>query len=279
MPVFRRTVGEVHLTLVATDKHGRPIADLHPIDFVLTDQGQRVSIVQVQHAADLPLNLGVVVDLSDSTHKNWQKTQAAAARLLGSLMRNNDRLFVLAFDTQIELQREVDSPARLSEVLLEPGHGGQTALYDAIIAASQGSTERDCGQPRRSALIVFSDGEDNHSTHNLYDAIAVAQREELAIYTIAIHSRHWKYPGDEALRLLTTQSGGRDFIVSNDQELERAIAEVADELRNSYAIFYHAPNSLPNGRFRTIHLQPLNGSLRLRSRAGYYLPAEQEAGK
>ena len=143
VPVFRKTVGEVHLTLVATDKHGRPVAELNTVDFVVTDQGQRVSVVKVEHGADLPLNLGIVVDLSDSTHKRWQKTQAAAGRLLGALMRNNDQLFVVAFDTQIELRREVESPARLAEVLLEPGHGGQTALYDAIVAACQGSAERD----------------------------------------------------------------------------------------------------------------------------------------
>jgi len=275
--VFRKTVAEVHLTLVATDGRGRPVEDLSSDDFTVTDQGQQVAILGIERATDLPLDLGIVVDLSDSTRRSWEQTRAAAGRLLSGLMRPDDRLFVVAFDSQIELQREVASPASLTEILLEPGRGGQTALYDALAAACQDPYRQALRQPRRSALIVFTDGEDNYSAHSLYDAIAEAQRADVAIYTVSLHSHRWQYAGDDALRLLTTQTGGRDFVVSGEKELDKAVAAIADELRNSYAIFYRPPRSMLKQRFRVVRLQPLSHNLRLRSRAGYYpLPEEGE---
>jgi VWFA-related protein len=146
-----------------------------------------------------------------------------------------------------------------------------TALYDAIYQACGRPVFAADGEPHRSALILFSDGEDDLSLHGLGDAIARAERAGVAIYTITTHNPKKTTSGDGVLHSLAETTGGRDFIVKDQVQLESALAEIDRELRTSYLLYYRASEQPGVRTFRRVHVIPSEGGrARVRSRAGYF---------
>ena len=118
---------------------------------------------------------------------------------------------------------------------------------------------------------MFSDGEDDLSLHGLGDAIARAERAGVAIYTITSHNPKKKTIGDAVLHHLAETTGGRDFIVKDQAQLEGALSEIDGELRTSYLLYYRASEQPGVGTFRRVHVIPsAGGRARVRSRAGYF---------
>jgi VWFA-related protein len=126
-------------------------------------------------------------------------------------------------------------------------------------------------EPRRAAIILFSDGEDTVSFRGMPDALEAAQRNGIAIYTITSHKPNLPRTGDSMLHYLATSTGGRDFIVKDQAGLKNALQSIHDELRNSYLLYYHPSEGGPKSSFRRVLVLPAqNSNLHLRTRAGYY---------
>jgi Mg-chelatase subunit ChlD len=109
--------------------------------------------------------VGIVLDLSDSTQKSWADARGPLIRFLAEVMRPKDELLVLAFNSRIEIERTIADPAQLETALQPPASGGLTALYDAIYHTCGHAIFVGDREPHRSALILFSDGEDDLSLH------------------------------------------------------------------------------------------------------------------
>ena len=269
--VIQKRVSEVQLTVVATDQNDRPVTNLSPADITVLEDGQAVPRFELRMAADLRLRVAIVVDLSDSTRQSWATVRAALSRSLEQVMRPDDELLVLAFNSKIDLERKVVNPAELETALGDPGSGGLTALYDTIYLACGRTVFAADREPHRSALILLSDGEDDLSLHGLGDAIARAQRAGVAIYTVATHNPKKPTVGDAVLHDLAVATGGRDFIVKDVDQLEKALAEINGELRSSYLLYYRASDQPGVQAFRRVHVIPTQGGgARVRSRAGYF---------
>jgi Ca-activated chloride channel homolog len=267
--LIRKRVSEVRLTLVATDSNNRPIARLSPDDIMVLEDGRPIPRFELRSATDLPLRLGVVLDLSDSTRKSWDAVRRALVQSLQPLMRPNDELLVLTFGSRIELDSTVANPEQLAAVLDNPPAGGLTALYDTLYTVCGRAEFADNRVPHRSALIVVSDGEDDLSLHGLPDAIAKAQRSAVSIYTVASHNSKKRSQGDQVLHDLATTTGGRDFIVKNAAQFAEALASINEELRGGYLLYYRVPDG--NGPFRRVRIVPVQSiGTRMRSRDGYY---------
>jgi len=260
----------VQLTLVATDLNDRPMDTLSPSDITVLEDGQPVPRFELRTAADLRLRVAVVIDLSDSTRKSWTTVRTALSQSLQDVMRPDDEVMVLAFNSRIELERWVKSPGELESALTDPGSGGLTALYDALYQICGRSVFAADGQPHRSALILFSDGEDDLSSHGLSDAIARAEMAGVAIYTVATHNPKKKTQGDVVLHDLAAATGGKDFVVKDADQLEKALAEINGELRSSYLLYYRASEQPGVRTFRRVQVIPTQGGAHLRSREGYY---------
>ena len=268
--IIHKRVSEVRLTVVATDENGRPVSNLSPTDITVLEDGRPVPRFELRPSADLRLRVGVVLDLSESTRKSWTTVRTALTRSLQDVMGAEDELLVIAFNSKIELDRTVAQPSDLAAVLGNPASGGLTALYDTIF--------RVCGHPvfagddpHRSALILFSDGEDDLSIHGLGDAIAQAQRAGIAIYTVTTHNPKKFHPGDEVLRDLAASTGGLDFVVKDAAQLERVLAKINGELRSSYLLYYRASEEPGMRAFRRVRVIPnQSDGARVRSRAGYF---------
>src|SRR5215510_3437382 len=162
-PVLRKRVSEVRLALVATDHNNRLIPNLSAADIAVVDDGRPVSHFELRSATELPLRLGVVVDLSGSRLKSWPLVKKALADSLQQLMRPNDKTLVLTFGSEVALQRIQAKPAELNALVQNSAMGGLTALYDSLYRACDHPFFAVDNQPHRSVLILFSDGEDDLS--------------------------------------------------------------------------------------------------------------------
>jgi VWFA-related protein len=269
--VIRKRVSEVRLTLVATDRNDRPLPNLSPADIVVLEDGQPIPHFELRPAADLPLRVGIVLDLSDSTQKSWGTVRNTLLQSLQQSMRANDELLVTAFNTSIEMERTVSDPAQLQAALAHPKTGGLTALYDTLYHVCNQATFTSDQAPHRSALILFSDGEDDLSLHDLSDAITEAEVTGVAIYTVSAHNPKTRAPGDTVLHDLAVNTGGRDFVAKDAKQLQEALTAIDGELRTSYLLYYRPPEDSGRRGFRRVYVLPAQGDgARVRSRAGYF---------
>ncbi|MGZ4818827.1 MAG: VWA domain-containing protein, partial [Terriglobales bacterium] len=127
--------------------------------------------------------------------------------------------------------------------------------------------------PTRKAIILLSDGEDNQSRVTREEAIEMAQRAEVIIYTISTNISGVKLRGDKVLERLADATGGRAFFPFKIQDVANAFSEIQDELRSQYLLAYKPADLKPDGRYRAIDIIAENHKmLRVRARKGYFAP-------
>jgi len=265
------SVNEVRLTVVATDSHGRAILNLSPRQLSILDDGRPVPDFDLRSASDLPLRLGIVLDLSGSMQKAWPLLRTSLAPPLKTLLQPQDEVLVVAFDSKVEMENVVSLSNQFSFLDI-PQSGGLTALYDTLYLVCKRRMVAYSAEPRHSALIVFSDGEDNLSRHDLEDVSESAESAGVAIYSISSHKHQLHTDGDLVLQQLAVATGGRSFVAANPSELDAALGIIQDELRSSYLLYYRMQGSSIARKFRSIKLVPTDQQgPKLRSRAGYYV--------
>ena len=270
-PLFRKTVSEVRVTLIATDSTGRPVSNLSPADLQVLDNGLPVSNFQLRAASNLPLQLGIVIDVSESTRASWATTRDATSNFLRQLLQPSDQVFVMAFDGSLQSQVALTAGYQLDQALPAARRGGQTALYDALYAACRYQQRDDPQEPRRSALVLLSDGDDNLSRHDLRQAVDQALASGIAIYTISTHDPRLHPQGDAVLHSMAIATGGIDFVVNGNDGLGLALEIINRELRSPYLIYYHPPDPASQREFRQVTVLPaLAGGPHLRFRQGYF---------
>ena len=275
---IQRTVPEVRLQFTVADEQGRAIQDLAKADIRILDN--QVPVERVDDFArdqDLPLRIGIVLDTSDSVKRVLAQEKASALTFLGRIMRpQSDRAFVMAFGADIRLwQASTENRVELMDAidrLREPGWG--TRLFDALYSACEQHRLRtdDPGLVHR-ALIVLSDGEDTDSFRELRDVVAIAQREEIQIYTLTLHGKKQLSRGDEILQRLAEQTGGQFFAARSSKELEEGFARIQQDLRTLYNVSFPPRKASPG--FHTLRVEiRAPQKLHVHARQGYYAPAQ-----
>jgi len=267
---IHKTVTQVGLTLVATDQRGRSLPMLSPADIAVLESGQPVPNFQLRPADNYPLRLGIMLDLSDSTRKTWPRMEPLMDQFLQRLMHPPDRMLLVAFDTKVEVERLFSEPQQAAALIPQLQGGGPTALFDAIYSTCQHPIFKD-REPNRSAVILFSDGEDNLSLHDVDQAIATAQSNAIAVYTVSVHRRRSETAGDRVLRKLADATGGRDFVVQEGRQTQVALSTISNELRTYYLLYYTPVKDSGTREFRHVRVVPTRetGPI-LRYRDGYY---------
>ena len=272
-PGFRihKRVSEVQLTVVAEDTTGHTMRELRSDQISLQQDGRSIDNFTLRSANDLPLRLGIVIDLSGSTAVTWQQVRESLLASMQQLVRPEDQVMLVTFNRKIELERTVERPADLTQLLPIRDTGGLTALYDSVFqTCSEGEFFND-DHPRHSALILFSDGEDNLSLRGLGETIARAQQTGISIYAVTMHGRKVFHYGDGILERLSGSTGGRAFVVTNRPRLQAALATINEELRSAYVVNFRPLDESDKPGFHQVDIAPAPGvQLRLRARAGYY---------
>jgi Ca-activated chloride channel homolog len=275
---IRRTVNEVNVVFTVTDKHGRYVKDLKKEDFKIIDDSKPAAEIRSFHAeADLPLQVGLLVDASNSIRDRFKFEQLAAIEFLNQTVRRRyDQAFVVGFDVTPEVTQDfTDDTESLAQGVRQLRPGGGTALYDALYFACRDKLlKSDHKGPVRRAIILLSDGDDNQSHVTREEAIEMAQRAEVIVYTISTNLSGTSHHGDKVLERIADATGGRSYVPFQITEVSNAFASIQEELRSQYAISYKPADFKTDGRYRTIDILAQVKGLHVRSRRGYFAPSQ-----
>jgi Ca-activated chloride channel family protein len=274
-----RRVNEVNVVFTVTDRHGHYVRSLKKDDFRIVDDDKPPEEIRSFHSeTDLPLQVGLLVDASNSIRDRFKFEQESAIEFLNQTVRPKyDRAFVVGFDVTPEVTQDfTDNTEFLSRGVRALRPGGGTAMYDAVYFACRDKLlKAEQTGPVRKALILLSDGDDNQSHVTREESIEMAQRAGVIIYTISTNVTGGGTRGDKVLERIADATGGRAFFPFQIRDVASAFAEIQDELRSQYALSYKPADFRADGRYRTIQILAKNNkSLRVRSRHGYYAPAE-----
>ena len=248
---MRATVSEVHLVFTVTDKHGHYIKDLKKDDFkILDDKKPPEEILSFSSETDLPLQVGLLIDASESVTARFKFEQQAAIDFLQqTLRRKYDQAFVIGFDMTPKVTQDfTDDTEKLSIGIRSLRPGSLTAIYDALYYACRDNLLRQPqAGPVRRAIILLSDGNDNASSVTREKAIEMAQRAEVSVYTISTNSTGSRGHGNKNLERIADATGGRSFIPSQISGVANAFTAIQEELRSQYAVTYKPASFTPNG--------------------------------
>jgi len=280
---LHKTVREVYLVFTVTDQHGLYIKSLKKNDFKILDDGKPPEILSFSRETDLPLQVGLLIDASQSVTSRFKFEQEAAIAFLKQTIRPKyDQALVIGFDLTPKVTQDfTDDTEKLSVAIRTMRPGTLTAMYDVLYYACRDKLLK---QPRsgpvRHAIILLSDGNDNSSAVTREKAIEMAQRAEVSLYTISTNptASGGKTKGNKALEYLAEATGGRSYAPSAITELKDAFAAIQEDLRSQYVVSYKPAAFTPDGHYRTIEVQAhTQKGLRIRSRKGYRSLAEYDA--
>jgi Ca-activated chloride channel family protein len=267
---FRARLDLVQVTVAVTDASGRLITGLTRDDFQLWEDGVEQQIIQFTDER-LPVSLGVLLDASDSMRgQPVVDARSALDRFVGELLWPDDEVFVATFNHLPRLAaRWRRPPSTLANVLEGLRPSGGTAIYDSLAETSQLFDRRN---NVRAAFIVISDGADTASDRTLHQALDVIRRNDAFVYAIAIDSPEANAStrvNPEALREITSLTGGYTEVVHTAADLGPATARIADELNKQYTLGYSSTRP-PDGSWRALRVRVRKADHFVRARRGYY---------
>ncbi len=273
-----KRVDEVNVVFTVTDKHRRFVKNLSQTDFRVLDDGKAPqALVHFRRETDLPLRVGLLVDASSSIRERFKFEQEASIEFFSQIIRPKfDKAMVVGFDSTSEVTQDfTDQTELLSKGVRMLRPGGGTALYDALYFACRDKLAKaDPGIAVRRAVVILSDGEDNQSHATREEAIEMALRAEVVVYAISTNISGGERVGDKVLERIAEATGGRVFFPFRIEDVANDFAAIQDELRSQYAIAYKPAAFAFDGRFRAIEISTLDKKYRVRSRKGYYAPAQ-----
>lgn len=271
---FRHDVPEVRLQFTVADERGRLVKNLTSGDVQVFDNQSPVShFNEFERDDDLPLQLGLLLDTSDSVKRILPQEKRAAIDFLGQVMRpKTDDAFVIAFGGDYKIwQRSTADRQQLIEAIAqvnEPGWG--TRVFDALYAACSGqASSGNNDKTLHRAIVVLTDGNDTDSLHTLSDVVAAAQRSEIQIYPLTIHSKKVSTRGDRVLQLLADSTGGQLYVAPSEKELTAVFAQIERDLRTQYYISFPPQQSTPGYHSLRVEVRTPQ-KLQVHARKGYY---------
>src|SRR5579862_3828706 len=298
-----QVVNLVDVLFTVLNRRNKLVPDLQKEDFQIFDEKFPQDIRYFSKQTDLPLRIGMLVDTSNSIRDRIKFEQDASINFLFSVLRRGrDEAFVMTFDDEPQVVQAFTSDAGLlRDQIMQTRAGGGTAIYDAIYEACQSQLSHPPRPPGdqpdivRRVMILISDGDDNLSTHTRTEAIEMAQRTSVVIYTIST-STQWIQlsqtdpdkladrkthltEGDKILADLAEETGGRAFFPYHVDDLDQSFQDIGDELRNQYSIAYIPTNATLDGKYHRIRIEkPDHKGYQVRARRGYYAKANATPG-
>jgi VWFA-related protein len=286
---FRSDVRLINVAAAVRDGGGKLVDGLAQDDFEILEDGVPQKIAFFARSSDVPLHLGLVVDISGSQTHFVKAHQRDFKVFLDKALNQRDRAFLLCFSSHPRLITTfTSSPKQLVDALegyMDASHksnypvvGPQeirsgSAFYDSLYHAANQMFQRiDRG---RKAIIAFSDGEDNTSARHMMDAIEIAQTNDVLLFCIRYtetRNGRWtarnKY-GRGVMERIALETGGADFDAS-ERELSDHFLEIGEQLRSSYEIAYHSSNPPEDRTFHKIAVRVKRPGLTVRAKTGYY---------
>ena len=271
-------VKDVNLVLVpvtVTDDIGRPVTGLDKQNFAVYE-AQAKQQVQYFSTEDAPISVGILFDASGSMSDKIEEARKAIGEFFKTA-NPQDEFFVIAFADRPKLISDFDSsPEDIQSKLMLVAPKGATALHDAIYL---GLSKASQGHYPRRALLIISDGGDNHSRYSEREVMTFAREADTPIYAIGIHSApraREEHLGSWMLGKMTEATGGRHFTIERPQDLADVTTKIGYILRNRYVLGYRPGNPVHDGKWRKIkvrlQLPKEMPHLAIYAKTGYYAP-------
>jgi VWFA-related protein len=267
-------VTRVDMLFTVTDKKGRFVTNLTKDDFEVIESKKPQAIQEFAAESDLPLRLGILIDTSNSIRERFKFEQEAAVEFINNVVRTTqDKAMVVRFDNQPELVADLMTDTeKLSTAIRGLRPGGGTSFYDAIFFACRDKLSQD--QPRhkfRRAIIIVTDGDDNQSRYTRDQALEMAQKSDVVLYTISTNNSKIESDGDKVLKYFAAETGGRSFFPFRVEDLEQSFENIANELRHQYDISYRPDPLKTDGLFHPVEVRVKGRKdLVVHVRKGYY---------
>jgi VWFA-related protein len=290
LPTLKVDVDVVSILASVRDKKGTLMPNLQKEDFTVLEDGKPQSIKYFTRESDLPLTIGLLVDVSRSQENLIDIERRAADQFFRQVLRKKDIAFLISFGEESELLQDyTGSPRLLLEGLnqlrvsgsssggLHPGpvptisQPRGTVLFDAIYLAANDKLKGEVG---RKVIVVITDGVDQGSKLTRTQAIEAAQKADAVIYSIDYEDPRYHGmfgpSGDPDLKRMSDETGGHVYHVDRKNTLDHVFKELQDEMRSQYLIGYSSTNETKNGGYRRLEIRTSNKDLRVQARKGYY---------
>ncbi|HVW10208.1 MAG TPA: VWA domain-containing protein [Bryobacteraceae bacterium] len=263
----------VLVPVTVIDQAGRMVTGLDPEDFQVFEDGVQQKLASFG-SEDAPLSIGIVLDTSGSMGNKLTISRAAVGEFFRSA-NPEDEAFLVEFNNQPELVTPFTHDlGEIESRIMFTRSKGQTALLDGITLSI--AQMKKAAHPRK-ALILVSDGGDNHSRYTEAEVRNRVKESDVQIYAMGIFSGGGDINDDpDLLNRLATLTGGRHFETSL-----RDMADVAEkigiELRNTYLLGYMPANIRRDGKYRAITVKVAArgvGKLTASWRRGYFAPTQ-----
>ena len=284
---IRVNVRLVNVAFTARDSRGALVDNLTRDDVEVFEDAVPQKVSFFARSVDVPLTLGLIVDFSGSQDRFSEQHQHDLEVFLKNVLGVKDRAFLIGFANHIRLVSDFSqSGTELLERLRKYQHHNMqfpelgpkedrdlgTAFYDSIYYSV---TEKLASETGRRALLVFSDGEDNSSSHDMMTAIQAAQGANVLVYAIRYtEKKHGKLTarnkyGIRVMDRIAKETGGQ-HIDAETTDPKTYFRQIAEELRTSYELAYYPTNPANDETFRKIVIRPKGSGVTVRSRTGYF---------
>jgi Ca-activated chloride channel family protein len=283
----RVKVNLVNVSFSVRDSRGALVENLTKDDFEVLEDAVFQKIAFFSRSSDVPLTLGLIVDASGSQDHFSKQHKHDLEVFLQDVLGPKDRVFMVCFGNHLRLVSDfTQSSAQILDGLNRFEHGDThfpelgpkesrdlgTAFYDSIFYSV---TEKLAKENGRRALLIFSDGEDNSSSHDMMTAIETAQSANVMLFSIRYTEKaHGKLTarnkyGISVMERIAKETGGAVF----DTEVvdpHTYFRQIGEELRSSYDLAYYPSNPIKDDSFRKIVIRPKQDGLKVRSKTGYF---------
>jgi Ca-activated chloride channel family protein len=278
--VIRSDVDLALVNVTVTDPFNRLVTGLDQDNFRVYEDNTEQEIVTFS-SEDVPISIGVVFDFSGSMANKIDKAREAALQFFKTA-NPQDEFFLVSFNERAELTSAfTNSVEDLQSRMMLTAPKGRTALLDAIYL---GLSQMRGARNAKRALLILSDGGDNHSRYNENDIKRLVKEADTQLYAIGLYDplgyrnrTTEELNGPSLLADITELTGGRVFAVEHLNDLPDVASKIGMELRNQYVLGYKPSNHAHDARWRKIKvklrapkgLPPLTAY----SKTGYYAPA------
>jgi Ca-activated chloride channel family protein len=268
---------EVQLPL-AVKRNNKFVSGLNATNFEVYEDGKQQSIFNFLVPSQLPLNVALLVDTSNSVKLKLPFEKNAGEDFIATVTthRRKDKVLLASFDSDVELHVDfTDNQEPLIRSLRALKAGGYTRMYDAVYRVIEEKLAHFKGTDVRRIIVVLSDGDDTASETTLKSAIEMAQKHDVTIFGISTKNFKGMAAGqvenedDKELRKLCEATGGQVFLPSKLDQLFRSFSEIADDLRKEYVLFYKPTNQNKTNKEREIKIKLVRAEGELHYKQGY----------
>jgi Ca-activated chloride channel homolog len=283
---IRVEVSLVNVAFTARNSRGALVDNLKKDDVELFEDGAPQKIAFFAKSTDLPLTLALIVDVSGSQDHFGKQHEKDLEVFLKDVLGPNDRVLLVCFGNHIRLVTDYTNSAeeiiedyrlfqkgkKFPELGLDDTREDGTAFYDSIFYTANEKLSQTGG---RQAILMFSDGEDNSSSHNMMQAVEATQAANAVFYGIRYTDEHHgklvarnKY-GISVMDRLAKETGGT-HIDARETDPHEYFRQIAEELRTSYEAGYYPANKNKDEGFRKISVKAKSDGVQIRSKTGYF---------